>query len=75
MLMNLSEITDVAKGMLHTYFLRTNIDRGDICAQRPHFLMTCAQKCAQNFECVHGTCSVLIDFFPYWLFQGHHECA
>ena len=61
--MNLSEATDVVKGMLHIYCLRTNVDCGDICAQRAHFLMTCAQ----NFECVHGTCPVLIDFFPYWV--------
>ena len=67
MLMNLSEATDVVvKGMLHTYCLRTNVDRGDIRAQRAHFFMICAQKCAQNFECVHGTCPVLIDSFPYW---------
>ena len=67
MLMNLSEATDVVKGMLHTYCLLTNVDRGDICAQRAHFLMTCAQKCAQNLECMHGTCPVLIDFFPFLL--------
>ena len=67
MLMNLSKTTDVVKGMLNTYCLRTNVDRGDICAQRAHFLMIFAQKCAQNFECVHGTCPVLIDFFPYWM--------
>ena len=65
MLMNLSEATDVVKGMLHTSFLRTNVDLGDIFAQRTHFLMICAQKSVLNFECVHGTCPVLIDFFPY----------
>ena len=66
MLMNLSEATDVVKGLLRTYCLRTNVDRGDTCAQRALFLMTCAQKCAKNFACVHGTCTVLIDCFPYW---------
>ena len=66
MLMNLSEATDVVKGMLHSYCLRTNVDPGDICEQRAHFFMICAQKCAQNFECVHETCPVLFDFFPYW---------
>ena len=65
--MNLSEATGIVKGMLHTYCLRTNVNRGDICAQRAHFLMTCEQKCAQNVECVHGTCPVLINFFPYWV--------
>ena len=34
-----------------------------VCAQRAHFLMTCAQ----NFECVHGTCPILIDFLPCWV--------
>ena len=66
MLMNLSEATDVVKGMLHTYCLRTNVDRGDTCAQRAVFLVDFAQKCAQNVACVHRTCPVLIDFFPYW---------
>ena len=70
MLMNLSEATDAVEGMLHTYCLRTNVDRGDICAQRVHFIMICAQKCAQHFECVHGTCPVFIDFFPYWDLRG-----
>ena len=67
MLMNLSEATDVVKGMPHSHCLCTNVDHGDICAQRAHFLITCAQKYAKNFECVHGTCPVLIDFFPYWI--------
>ena len=63
MLMNLSEATDIVKRMLHTYCLHTSIDHGDIFAQRAHFHMTCAQKYAQNFECLHKTYTVLIDYF------------
>ena len=29
----------------YTFIVYTNVDCGDICAQRAHFLMTCAQKC------------------------------
>ena len=50
MLINLSEATDVVKGMLHTYCLCANVDHGDICAQRADFLMTCAQKCARDMS-------------------------
>ena len=64
--MKQSEATNVVEGMIHAYCLCTNVVRGDICAQRADFSMTCAPKCAQNFECVHGTCPVLIDFIPYW---------
>ena len=69
MMMNLSEATDIVKGMLHTYCLCTEVDCGDICAHRTHLLMTCKQRCSQNFESVHGTCPVVIDFFPYWVIE------
>ena len=62
MLMKLSEATYIVEGMIHTYFLCTNVVHGDICVERAQFFITCAQ----NFECVHGTCPVFIDFFPYW---------
>ena len=49
MLMNLFEATDVVKGMLHTYFLRTNLDLRDICAQRAHFFNDLCTKVCTKF--------------------------
>ena len=74
MLMNLSEATDIVKGMLHTYCLPTNVYHWSVCAQGVHLLMPCVKVLISSF--INNYIMVRnLSFLFLWVrfYSNHHR--